>query len=50
MFVSKPCSMLRSLMHEFHTSANRIIFEAEMAQLAISIYPENHIIRKMLDG
>ena len=26
--------------HEFHTSANRIIFEAEMAQLALSIYPE----------
>jgi len=31
--------VLRALIHEFHTSANRIIFEAEMVQLALSIYP-----------
>jgi len=37
LFISKPCSVLRSLMCEFHMSANRIIFKVEITQLALSI-------------
>ncbi len=33
LFISKPCSVLCSLMREFHTSANRIIFKADMLNL-----------------
>ena len=45
LFISKPCSVIRSLMHEFHTSVNRIIFKAAGAHLEVSAYPENKIIR-----
>ena len=41
---SEPCSVLRPLVREFHTYANRIAFNAESVSLGLSVYPDYHTI------